>query len=275
MNSWLQRIQPTDGASLARFPPLPRSRGQRDATMTAGVPPGFWSRTTTGSRCWTPRRHLSPPSLARSRTPRTAGPGHGRPTTPASTEAVTRARGAWATRLASQLNARYHFGARSRVRLALEDPTPNTHFRVMAPPSLLPSVFAEERHATRCQRHDRSRPVNRARTAIIIGGGIAGPATAMALAKAGLEATVYEARPHGADGGGVMLTLAVNGIDALRTLGADAAAVAAGFPTPQITLRTHTGKRLGVTSTDGALADGTVAHTIRRANLYQALHSQA
>jgi len=117
--------------------------------------------------------------------------------------------------------------------------------------------------------------VNRARTAIIIGGGIAGPATAMALAKAGLEATVYEARPHGADGGGVMLTLAVNGIDALRTLGADAAAVAAGFPTPQITLRTHTGKRLGVTSTGGALADGTVAHTIRRADLYQALHSQA
>ena len=117
--------------------------------------------------------------------------------------------------------------------------------------------------------------MNRARTAMIIGGSIAGPATAMALAKAGLEATVYEARPHGADGGGVMLTLAVNGIDALRTLGADAAAVAAGFPTPQITLRTHTGKRLGVTSTGGALADGTVAHTIRRADLYQALHSQA
>jgi len=117
--------------------------------------------------------------------------------------------------------------------------------------------------------------VNRARTAMIIGGSIAGPATAMALAKAGLEATVYEARPHGADGGGVMLTLAVNGIDALRTLGADAAAVAAGFPTPQITLRTHTGKRLGVTSTGGALADGTAARTIRRADLYQALHSQA
>jgi 2-polyprenyl-6-methoxyphenol hydroxylase-like FAD-dependent oxidoreductase len=116
--------------------------------------------------------------------------------------------------------------------------------------------------------------VNRPRTAIIIGGGIAGPATAMALAKAGLEVTVYEARPGGADGGGVMLTLAVNGIDALRAIDADAA-VAAGFPTPQITLRTHTGKRLGVTSTGGALGDGTVAHTIRRADLYQALHSQA
>jgi FAD-dependent urate hydroxylase len=119
--------------------------------------------------------------------------------------------------------------------------------------------------------------VNRTRTAIIIGGGIAGPATAMALAKAGIDATVYEARPGGADGGGVMLTLAVNGIDALRAIdaGTAAAAVAAGFPTSQITLRTHTGKRLGVTSTGGALADGTVACTIRRADLYQALHSQS
>ena len=118
--------------------------------------------------------------------------------------------------------------------------------------------------------------MNRTRTAIIIGGGIAGPATAMALAKAGIDATVYEARPGGADGGGVMLTLAVNGIDALRAFdaGAAAAAVAAGFPTPQITLRTHTGKRLGVTSTGGALADGTAARTTRRADLYQALHSQ-
>ncbi len=79
--------------------------------------------------------------------------------------------------------------------------------------------------------------MNRPRTAIIIGGGIAGPAAAMALAKAGLEATVYEARPEGADGGGVMLTLAVNGIGALRTIdpGIAAAAIAAGFPTPQPT----------------------------------------
>ena len=119
--------------------------------------------------------------------------------------------------------------------------------------------------------------MNRPHTAIIIGGGIAGPATAMALAKAGIEATVYEARPGGADGTGVFLTLAVNGIDALRAIGPGtaAAAVAAGFPTPAITLRTHAGKRLGVTSTGGALADGTVPHTIRRADLYQALHSQA
>ena len=113
------------------------------------------------------------------------------------------------------------------------------------------------------------------RKAIVIGGGIAGPATAMALTKAGIAATVYEARPEGADGGGVMLTLATNGIDALRAIDADGPAIAAGFPTPGITLRTHTGKRLGVSTTGGALADGTLSHTIRRADLYQALHRQA
>ncbi|MET9022729.1 NAD(P)/FAD-dependent oxidoreductase [Actinopolymorpha sp. NPDC004070] len=113
------------------------------------------------------------------------------------------------------------------------------------------------------------------RTALVIGGGIAGPATAMALTKAGIETTIYEARPDGADGNGVMLTLATNGIDALRAIDADRPAVAAGFPTPGITLRTHTGKRLGLTATGGALADGTLSHTIRRADLYQALHRQA
>ena len=38
------------------------------------------------------------------------------------------------------------------------------------------------------------------RSALVIGGGIAGPATAMALRKAGIEATVSEAHPSGAEG---------------------------------------------------------------------------
>jgi FAD-dependent urate hydroxylase len=273
MNSW-QRIQPTDGGQPGKISPLPRSRDQRDATVTAGVPPVFPVEDDYRIALLDAEASFITTFLGKIEAPRTAGPGHGRPTTPASTQVVTRARelGYSASKPAQRPIPLWCTFPRSA---SARRSHPNAHFRVMAPPSLLPSVFAEERHATRCQRHDRSRPVNRARTAMIIGGSIAGPATAMALAKAGLEATVYEARPHGADGGGVMLTLAVNGIDALRTLGADAAAVAAGFPTPQITLRTHTGKRLGVTSTGGALADGTVAHTIRRADLYQALHSQA
>ena len=57
------------------------------------------------------------------------------------------------------------------------------------------------------------------RTALVIGGGIAGPAAAMALQKAGIEAVVYEAHSTSAEGVGTFLTLATNGVDALRTLG--------------------------------------------------------
>ncbi len=44
------------------------------------------------------------------------------------------------------------------------------------------------------------------RTALVIGGGIAGPVAAMALRQAGIEATVYEAHPRSAEGIGVFLT---------------------------------------------------------------------
>ena len=117
--------------------------------------------------------------------------------------------------------------------------------------------------------------MTRTRTALIIGGGIAGPAAAMALRHAGIEATVYESRPAGADGIGAFLTLASNGIDALRVLGADKPALAAGFPTPAITLRSGTGKRLGQTRTGQPLPDGTTSHTIKRADLYRVLHQEA
>ena len=56
------------------------------------------------------------------------------------------------------------------------------------------------------------------RNALIIGGGIAGAATAMALQKAGIEPVVFEARPSAA-GEGAFLTLGSNGIEALRLLG--------------------------------------------------------
>jgi FAD-dependent urate hydroxylase len=117
--------------------------------------------------------------------------------------------------------------------------------------------------------------MTRVRQAIVIGGGIAGPATAMALQKAGIEPVVYEAHPTAADGIGAFLTVASNGVDALRVLGADKAVLAAGFPTPAITLRSHTGKRLGTTRTGRAADDETVSRTIRRADLYRILHDEA
>jgi 2-polyprenyl-6-methoxyphenol hydroxylase-like FAD-dependent oxidoreductase len=117
--------------------------------------------------------------------------------------------------------------------------------------------------------------VTSVRNAMIIGGGIAGPATAMALQMAGIDPVVYEARLATADRTGTFLTVATNGISALRVLGAGQAILDPGFPTPSITLRGSRGKQLGANSTGWTLPDGTTSHTIKRADLYLALHEQA
>lgn len=114
-----------------------------------------------------------------------------------------------------------------------------------------------------------------ARTALIIGAGIAGPVTAMALAKAGIEATVYEAHPETAQGIGTFLTIASNGLDALRAIGAEDTAQKIGFPTPSIVLRGPTGKSLGATLTGPTIPGVIISHTTKRADLYQALYDEA
>jgi 2-polyprenyl-6-methoxyphenol hydroxylase-like FAD-dependent oxidoreductase len=108
--------------------------------------------------------------------------------------------------------------------------------------------------------------------ALVIGGGIAGPVTALALQQAGIEATIYEAyaQSSGLDIG-AYLTVAVNGIDALRTLGLDDSVRSAGFPTSRIEFFSGRGRRLGVVPIGGCLPDGTVTHTLKRADLYRIL----
>ena len=113
------------------------------------------------------------------------------------------------------------------------------------------------------------------RHALVIGGGIAGPVAAMALQKAGIEATVSEAHPRTAEGIGIFLTVASNGIDALRSIDADGSVLAAGFPTPGILLCSGTGKQLGAARAGLPLADGTTSHTLKRADLHTAIHQQA
>jgi FAD-dependent urate hydroxylase len=111
--------------------------------------------------------------------------------------------------------------------------------------------------------------------ALIIGGGVAGPVTAMALQRAGIDAVVYEAYPPSTEDVGSYLTVATNGLDALRAIGADGPVLEAGFPTPVNVLLSGTGRRLGTVSNGGRLPDGTTAHTIKRARLYRALQQQA
>jgi FAD-dependent urate hydroxylase len=111
--------------------------------------------------------------------------------------------------------------------------------------------------------------------ALIVGGGVAGPVTAMALQRAGIDAVVYEAYPPTTAEVGSYLTVATNGLDALRAVDADAPVLAAGFSTPTNVLWSGTGRRLGAVSNGGRLPDGTTSHTIKRARLYRALHQQA
>ena len=72
-----------------------------------------------------------------------------------------------------------------------------------------------------------------AHTALIIGGGIAGPVAATALTMAGIDATVYEARPDdpaAANGIGGSLALEPNGLAALRIVDADDDVRASAIP---------------------------------------------
>ncbi|HEY6690669.1 MAG TPA: FAD-dependent monooxygenase [Rubrobacter sp.] len=117
--------------------------------------------------------------------------------------------------------------------------------------------------------------MSRAKRALIIGGGVAGPVAAMALRQAGIASVVYEAYAGGADDAGAFLTFASNGLDALRTIDAHHLVLSEGFPTPRMTIQSGTGKRLGDVPNGGTLPDGTVSQTLKRADLYRALRDEA
>ena len=65
---------------------------------------------------------------------------------------------------------------------------------------------------------------------LIAGAGIAGPATAIALRKAGIASVLYEAYPEDATDAGAFVTIAANGQDALHAIGAHDPVHEASFP---------------------------------------------
>lgn len=88
--------------------------------------------------------------------------------------------------------------------------------------------------------------------ALIIGGGVAGPAAALALQHVGIDAVMYEANETSGQNKSAFLTVATNGINALRTLDAFDAVMARGFWVSRMQLYSGTGKRLGEMSHNGA-----------------------
>jgi FAD-dependent urate hydroxylase len=109
-------------------------------------------------------------------------------------------------------------------------------------------------------------------TALVIGGGIAGPVAATALHKAGIDAVVYEAYDRPADGVGGMIGLAPNGLAALGVVGLEDVVRQVGEPVPAMIMQSWTGKRL---AGFGDPAGPPVLHTVWRTDLYRVLHEQA
>ncbi len=110
------------------------------------------------------------------------------------------------------------------------------------------------------------------RTALVIGGGIAGSVAAMALRRAGIEATVYEAYDSTADGIGGALSIAPNGLDALGVIGADDAVRRVGIPMTAMVMQSWTGKQLGAFGSPPGLPP---MQLVWRADLYRALYDEA
>jgi 2-polyprenyl-6-methoxyphenol hydroxylase-like FAD-dependent oxidoreductase len=107
--------------------------------------------------------------------------------------------------------------------------------------------------------------------ALIVGGGIAGPVTAMALRRVGVAATIIESHPRGDAEVGSYLTLTPNGLDALRAIDALDVAVAIGSPTRRNVMRDADWRPLGELPLGAPLDDGTAALTLKRSRLARRL----
>lgn len=111
--------------------------------------------------------------------------------------------------------------------------------------------------------------------ALIVGGGVAGLATALALHDVGVGSTVLERRGPDGIAGGSWLTLAPNGLSAAAAIGIERDLEAAGFPTDENVLVGATGRRLGAVSIGVPLDSGLRGITLRRSELVRVLGEHA
>jgi 2-polyprenyl-6-methoxyphenol hydroxylase-like FAD-dependent oxidoreductase len=111
--------------------------------------------------------------------------------------------------------------------------------------------------------------------ALIVGGGIAGPATALALAKVGMEPVVLERRPVVDPEVGSWFTLAPNGLSALDAIDALEVAREGAVPSSANVMYGATGRRLGRVGLGRRLDNGLVALTMKRSWLAARLQCEA
>ncbi|MFF5496791.1 FAD-dependent oxidoreductase [Streptomyces aquilus] len=110
---------------------------------------------------------------------------------------------------------------------------------------------------------------------MVIGGGIGGTATALALHKAGADVVVHEAHPDSAEDLGAFLTLASNGMRALAQFDADAAVRAVGFPLREMRVLDAAGEEMGRGPLGEADDPRLRFRCVRRGDLNAALQAEA
>lgn len=106
-------------------------------------------------------------------------------------------------------------------------------------------------------------------TALIVGGGIAGTATAIALRTVGISSVIYEAYPSGGEDAGAFLTVMHNGMAALHEIDTDRAVIDASYPANGVSLLDASGSLLEQRAIDPP------GRTLTRATLYRVLQGEA
>jgi 2-polyprenyl-6-methoxyphenol hydroxylase-like FAD-dependent oxidoreductase len=113
---------------------------------------------------------------------------------------------------------------------------------------------------------------NRAQKALIIGCGIAGPATALFLNRAGIDSVIYEAEEQSDDYAGLFLNLARNGMQVLKELGLDEQIRKEGIALHTMKMVSGKGKLLG---NIGQMSGEPQGYTIKRGILHKILREEA
>ena len=111
--------------------------------------------------------------------------------------------------------------------------------------------------------------------AVVVGGGVAGSASAIALARTGADVVVYEAYEDPAGPVGSYVSLAVNGLRALDALGCLPSVQAAGFPVARQRMWSGRGKLLADVARGRRPEDALLSVTIMRADLVTRLRAAA
>ena len=109
----------------------------------------------------------------------------------------------------------------------------------------------------------------------VVGGGVAGAASAIALRRLGIDVTVYEAYEDPAGPVGSFLSLAANGLRCLEILDCLEPVRRAGFPVPRQRMWSGKGKPLGDVARGRLAEDPRPSVTLRRADLVTALRTEA